>query len=227
MKCQNYSMPETGVKADAVLSAGVRAWREVIFWGLLLPAVSALGSAVPGWQAAGLLAAGGFLFLAVSSLGRLKAAGLNFIMWERISLPIVARCILCGFFAGTGAVLISHVAQQPIIISPFWSKAVLIVLVGPALEEIVFRGYLLTLLLYVTDLAKLPLGGLVSVIASAVVFAAAHVGNPSVTWLQLSCIAATGCLYGWLRMGVGSTAAPLLTHSTFNLVLCLSSWVGV
>lgn len=159
MKCQNYSMHETGAKADALLSAGVGTWREVLFWVLLLPAVSALGSPAPGWQAAGLLEAGGFLLVAVSSLGRLKAAGLNFIMWERISLPIVARCILAAFLRVRGPSF-SRTFPGSLRIWRFWSKAVLIVLVGPAIEEIVFRGYLLTLLLYMTGRAKLPLGGL-------------------------------------------------------------------
>ncbi len=61
-------MHETGAKADALVSAGVMTWREVLFWVLLLSAVSALGSSASGWQAAGLLGAGGFLLVAVLSL---------------------------------------------------------------------------------------------------------------------------------------------------------------
>ena len=94
------------------------------------------------------------------------------------------------------------------------------------IEEIVFRGYLLTLLLNMARRAPLKLGHLVAVMTAALIFAAAHAGNPGVTWLQLGCITATGCLYGWLRPQTGSTAAALVTHSAYNLVLCLSSWCG-
>ena len=49
--------------------------------------------------------------------------------------------------------------------------------------------------------------------------------NAGIMWLQLSWIVAMGCLYGTLRLNYRSTAAAVLTHSTYNLVLCLSSWL--
>jgi membrane protease YdiL (CAAX protease family) len=123
-------------------------------------------------------------------------------------------------------VIVSKFSHQPIGLTLDWNKAMLIVLLGPFLEEIIFRGYVLTLLLYVTKRATLPFARLAAVIAAAVIFAAAHVGNAGMTWLQLGCIAATGCLYGALRTKYRSTAAAVLTHSTYNLALCLSSWLG-
>ena len=88
----------------------------------------------------------------------------------------------------------SKVSHQPIGLTLDWNRAVLIVLLGPVLEEIVCRGYLLTLLLYLAKRAALPFARLAAVIAAAVIFAAAHVANAGITWLQLSCIAAMGCL---------------------------------
>jgi membrane protease YdiL (CAAX protease family) len=102
----------------------------------------------------------------------------------------------------------------------------MIVLIGPAIEEIVFRGYLLTLLLHLPRHAPPGNGKLAVVLTAALIFAAAHAGNPGVTRLQLICITATGSLYGWLRLKTGSIAAGLVTHSTYNLVLCLNSWLG-
>jgi membrane protease YdiL (CAAX protease family) len=84
--------------------------------------------------------------------------------------------------------------------------AALIVLLGPVLEELVCRGYLLTLLLYVAKRTALPSARAPAVIAAAVIFAAAHIWNAGITWLQLSSIASMGCLYGALRLNYRSTA---------------------
>src|SRR5215831_13952674 len=215
-----------GEKAVARRSEVLGCWREVLFWMLLLPAFSALASTAPRRQVAGLLEVSGFLLVSISSLGRLRNLGLEFVAWNRISWRTTARCVLWGISTAAGAVLLSKFSHQPIGLRPDWHKAVLIVLLGPVLEEIVCRGYLLTFLLYLAKRTALPFGRLAAVIAAAVIFAAAHVGNGEITWLQLSCIAATGCLYDALRIGYESTAAAVITHSTYNLVLCLSSWLG-
>jgi len=195
---------------------------------LLLPAFSALASsAAPRRQVAGLLEVCGFLLVSGSSLGRLRNLGLEFVAWERISWRAMAGCALWGISTAAGAVLLSKMSHHPIALRPEWNKAVLIVLLGPVLEEIVCRGYLLTFLLYLTKRTALPFARMPAVITAAVIFAAAHVGNAGITWLQLSCIAAMGCLYGVLRLNYRSTAAAVLAHSTYNLALCLSSWLGM
>lgn len=223
---KQYFMLALRAKAIDLQREIFAAWREVLFWMLLLPAVAALDSSGPRRQAAGILEACGFLLVAYSSLGKLKKVGLNFVAWERITSLSVVRCLSWGLAAGAGAVLLSKLSHEPILVSPFWNKAVLIVLVGPAIEEIVFRGYLLTLLLHVLRAAPLKLGHLVAVLTAALIFAAAHGGNPGMTWLQLGCVTAMGCVYGWLRLRTGSTAAAFVAHSTYNLMLCLSSWLG-
>ena len=153
---KQYFMLALWAKATDLQREIFAAWREVLFWMLLLPAVAALDSSGPRRQAAGILEACGFLLVAYSSLGKLKKVGLNFVAWERITSGGVVRCLSWGLAAGAGAVLLSKLSHEPILVSPFWSKAVLIVLVGPAIEEIVFRGYLLSLLLCVTGRARLP-----------------------------------------------------------------------
>jgi membrane protease YdiL (CAAX protease family) len=189
---------------------------------LLLPAFSALASTVPKRQAVGLLEVCGFLLVSIFSLGRLRNLGLEFVAWERISFRAAARCVLWGISTATGAVLLSKLSHQPIGLRLDWNKAVLIVLLGPVLEEIVCRGYLLTLLLYFAKRTAWPFAHLAAVTAAALIFAAAHIGNAGITWLQLCCIATTGCLYGTLRLNYRSTAAAVLAHSTYNFTLCLS-----
>src|SRR6516225_8540755 len=216
-----------GEKAVARRSGVLGCWREVLFWMLFLPAFSALASsAAPRLQVAGLLEVCGFLLVLISSLGRLRNLGLAFVAWDRITWRTTVRCVLWGISTAAGAVLLSKFSHQPIALRPDWNKAVLIVLLGPVLEEIICRGYLLTLLMYLAKPTGWPFARMPAVITAAVIFAAAHVGNAGITWLQLSCIGAMGCLYGSLRIKYGSTAPAVLAHSTYNLALCLSSWLG-
>ena len=143
---------------------------------LLLPALAALASSAPRRQAAGLLELSGFLLVSISSLGKLRNLGLEFVAWERISWRAAVHCVLWGISTAAGALLVSKVSHQPIGLTLDWNRAVLIVLLGPVLEEIVCRGYLLTLLLYLAKRAALPFARLAAVIA-----AAAHVGNAGIT----------------------------------------------
>jgi hypothetical protein len=73
----------------------------------------------------------GFLLVAISSLGRLRNVGLEFVAWERISLRTAVRCVLWGISTGAGAVMVSKFSHQPIGLKLDWNKAVLIVLLGP------------------------------------------------------------------------------------------------
>ena len=220
-------MPAICVKAVGRRTWVLACWREVLFWMLLLPAFSALASTAPKRQAAGLLELSGFLLVSISSLGKLRNLGLEFVAWERISWRAAVRCVLWGISTAASAVLVSKFSHQPIELTLDWHKAALIILLGPVLEEIVCRGYVLTLLLHLAKRTAWPFPRLAAVVAAAVIFAAVHAGNAGITWLQLSCIAAMGCLYGTLRLNYRSTVAAVLTHSTYNLALCLSSWLGM
>lgn len=218
-------MPAISEKAAGRRSGVLACWREALFWLLLLPAFSAVASTAPRRQAAGLLEVSGFLLVAISSLGRLRNLGFEFVAWEQVSWRAAVRCVFWGISTAAAAVLVSKLSHQPIGLTLDWNKLVLIVLLGPVLEEIVCRGYMLSLLLYLGKRTAWPFSRLAAVIAAAVIFAAAHVTNAGITWLQLSCIAAMGCLYGALRLNYRSTAAAVLTHATYNLALCLTSWL--
>jgi membrane protease YdiL (CAAX protease family) len=121
---------------------------------------------------------------------------------------------------------VSKFSRQPIGLTLHWNQAALIILLGPILEEIVCRGYVLTFLLHLAKRTAWPFARLAAVMAAAVIFAAAHVANAGITCLQLGCIAAIRCLYGALRLNYRSAAAAVLTHSTYNLALCLSTRLG-
>jgi membrane protease YdiL (CAAX protease family) len=80
-------------------------------------------------------------------------------------------------------------------LSKDWRLIVLQVTLGPVLEEVVFRGYIFTLLTW--SFRRLADDGgrnRLIVVAAAVVFALAHMSQPGIIWVQLACITATGTL---------------------------------
>lgn len=204
----------------------VACWRELLFWLLLLPAFAALGSANPRSEFVGLIETCGFLVLAVSSTGRLKALGLEFIAWERITRKVIVVCAGCGFIAGGAVIAVAKLSRQPLGVERGWNNAVLAIVLGPILEEVIFRGYLMALVRCLARGLAHQLSSATSVLSVAAVFAVAHLGTPGITTLQLVCIASTGSLYGWIRLRFESTAVAAVTHAVYNLALYLSCWSG-
>ena len=202
-------------------------WRELLFWLLLLPAMAALGSASPRRETAGLIEAGSFLLIAVCSLGKLRTLGLEFVRWNSVSRSAVAVCALAGLLAGGAIVVVATLSNQRIGVENGWNMAVLAIAIGPISEEVLFRGYLLTVALWLTRQLAKPRSAAVSVIGIAVLFALSHLATPGITVLQLCCVAMNGCLYGWIRVRYCSTAAAALTHGAYNFVLFVSHWCGL
>lgn len=89
----------------------------------------------------------------------------------------------------------------------------LALLLGPILEESLFRGCLLPLIAQTT-------GNAVAVVFSALLFALLHQPAGLAHWVSLT---ATGLAYGWIRVVSRTTTAATLMHATYNLALCLSS----
>jgi membrane protease YdiL (CAAX protease family) len=204
-------------------------WRELLFWMLLLPAFGALGSIRPRRQVAGLVESCAFLMVAISSTGKLKSLGLEFANWNRICRRAAATCIGAGLLAGVSIVAVANLSQQPLGTESGWNKAMLAITLGPVLEEVIFRGYLLTAALMLTRHLSLSGSGSAacSIVATALVFSIAHLTTAGTTAIQLCCIVLTGCLYGSLRFRHGSTAAAALAHAAYNLSLYLSYWCGI
>jgi membrane protease YdiL (CAAX protease family) len=108
-----------------------------------------------------------------------------------------------------------------------WNGVVLAVILGPVVEEVVFRGYLMAAGLQLERRLFRKAGGWASVVSVALVFMFAHGARTGTTGIQLICIMMTGALYGFIRLRLQSTLAPVLAHGSYNLVLFLSSWVGI
>jgi membrane protease YdiL (CAAX protease family) len=195
-----------------------RYWRELLFWMLLLPALGALGSIRPRRQIAGLIEACAFLVVAASSAGKLKSLGLEFVAWNRVDRRSAMSSLAMGLFAGCCIVAVAGLSHQPLGTESGWNKIVLAVTLGPVLEEVIFRGYLLTFP------SRSPAS---SIVAVAVVFSVAHLTTPGTNSIQLGCIVLTGCLYGYIRFRYRSTTAAALAHGAYNLALYISYWCGV
>jgi membrane protease YdiL (CAAX protease family) len=91
------------------------------------------------------------------------------------------------------------------------TRELLILGLGPILEESLFRGCLLPILGQSTR--TIP-----AVIITAVIFAIFHGPTNLAHWLTFT---TTGIAYGWLRLASRSTTAPALMHAAYNLTLCL------
>lgn len=116
---------------------------------------------------------------------------------ERIRRSAIFKCAAIGVTAGVAILGIARWSGQPIGTERGWNNAVLAIVVGPVLEEIIFRGYLLTLALWQTRRVARRLSSTASV---AVIFAAAHLGKTGITVLQFACILLTGWVYAWIRV---------------------------
>lgn len=81
---------------------------------------------------------------------------------------------------------------------------------GPLCEELVFRGFLLPLLVR-------SLGGPLGVLVAALPFALLHGPQYGWSWHHLVFIVIAGTAFGWVRYQSGSTAASTIMHATYNM----------
>ena len=121
-------------------------YREVLFWLLLLGSWQFLAS--PG-NKNGIVGATGtaaFLGFAWNSLDHLTNLGLDYVRWRATTGTNWLYAIVGGFLAGATVFAIGSASRQGMGLSNDWRLIVLQVTLGPVLEEVVFRGYLFTLL---------------------------------------------------------------------------------
>ena len=121
---------------------------------------------------------------------------------------IVVAFILGPSFAA-GVALYLRLRNQSTSPIPVVELLALGVVLGPILEESLFRGCLLPVLAQST-------GNVLAVIITAVLFALFHGPTNPAHWVLFT---ATGVAYGWIRVASRSTTAPALMHAAYNLSL--------
>jgi membrane protease YdiL (CAAX protease family) len=101
-----------------------------------------------------------------------------------------------------------------------WRVFLLQVALGPVLEEVLFRGYLMTLLLWVLRVRKSQSRvATAAVLISAVAFGTIHLLRPGTTWKEAAVISGVGAIYGSIRMASGSSATAAIAHALYNVTL--------
>ncbi len=116
--------------------------------------------------------------------------------------------------------LIAFLIRTPVLNPPFEQMlnnrptivffALFVVVLGPLSEELVFRGFLLPLLIR-------PLGLAGGIVATGLIFGALHAYEYEWSWRHSLLISLAGMAFGWARYASGSTAASTFMHATFNL----------
>jgi uncharacterized protein len=92
---------------------------------------------------------------------------------------------------------------------------VFVVVLGPIFEELVFRGFLLPLLVR-------TFGRIAGILLTALPFALLHGAQNEWAWQQITMIGIAGAAFGYAKFRTGSTAASTLLHSGFNLMGALA-----
>jgi membrane protease YdiL (CAAX protease family) len=123
----------------------------------------------------------------------------------------IATAVLLGPAFATGIALYLRLRNQITPPIPIAELLVLGFILGPLLEESLFRGCVLPILAQTT-------GTIPAVIITAVMFAFLHGPTNLVHWVTVS---GTGIAYGWMRVASRSTTAPAVMHAAYNLTLGL------
>jgi membrane protease YdiL (CAAX protease family) len=97
--------------------------------------------------------------------------------------------------------------------------AIFAVSVGPALEEIFFRGLL-------QPVAVRSAGAVAGVLIAAVPFALLHGPQYGWSWRHVLLITVAGSGFGWWRLRTQSTGASTLMHAGYNCVLVVGYLLG-
>jgi membrane protease YdiL (CAAX protease family) len=136
--------------------------------------------------------------------------------WKRLGwiwpgrVHLVAA-LVAGTGLGIGIDIIAHATTPTTHVINFWNLILLDALLGPIIEESLFRGCLLPVVARRT-------GPTIGIATTAVLFATLH---PISTFVQWLCFVTTGTAFGWIRVKSGSTAASTLMHAVYNVTLFL------
>jgi membrane protease YdiL (CAAX protease family) len=85
----------------------------------------------------------------------------------------------------------------------------IVVILGPMVEELVFRGFL-------QPLFSKTLGSVAGILISAVLFGLMHGPQIKWTWQVVLAITVAGAAFGYVRERTGSTLASIAAHVGFN-----------
>jgi membrane protease YdiL (CAAX protease family) len=132
-------------------------------------------------------------------------------IWPRPVYVVVA--LIEGMFLAAGVAFYPHSRDRSTPHIALMELLLLVILLGPILEESLFRGFLLPLLAQTA-------GTVVAVILTGFLFALFHQPADLAHWVSF---VVTGIAYGWIRVASRSTTAAAVMHATYNLAVFLSA----
>ena len=130
-------------------------------------------------------------------------------IWPSTAYIVVA--LLGGFLLAAGVALYLRLRNQSTPPMPLVELLILGFVLGPILEESLFRGCLLPILAQTT-------GNGMAVILTAILFALFHHPPNLAHWVSF---VATGIAYGWVRVVSRSTAPAAVMHAAYKFALFL------
>lgn len=130
--------------------------------------------------------------------------------WVLPSARHLFLSLLAGMLLATGVVLCTQGESRTVPLVLSMQRIITISLLGPVLEETLFRGYLLPLI-------ARAIGNPMAIIVSAGLFALFH--GPADIAHGVSYMI-SGIAYGWIRVASETTTAAAVAHAVYNLVLC-------
>ncbi len=133
---------------------------------------------------------------------------LGWIWPARIHLVVA---LVGGIGLGIGVDIIAHATTPTTHVIHLWNLILLDGLLGPVMEESLFRGCLLPVVARTS-------GPTIGIAATAALFATFH---PITTFAQWLCFLTTGTAFGWIRVKSGSTTVSAVMHSIYNATLFL------
>jgi uncharacterized protein len=159
-----------------------------------------------------------------SAVGALLGAGLYFILRLRYRQPVIkplgwvvpqmryiVTTLMLGSSFAAGIALYLRLRNQVTPPIPISELLILGLVLGPILEESLFRGCLMPLLAQ-------SMGTIPAIIITAGIFAIFH--GPTNLGHCLT-FTATGIAYGWVRTASHSTTASAVMHAAYNLTFGL------
>jgi membrane protease YdiL (CAAX protease family) len=172
-----------------------------------------------------LLAQSVWYFLAFGSLGALFRIRYHRPFWRSLGWRPIAfsgavGALLAGPLLALSVGLLGSALRTPEINLPFEQMlgsrgtivllGTLVVILGPASEELAFRGLLMPLLIR-------SIGATAGVVVTGIIFGVVHGPEYQWSWQYMLLISLVGCAFGWAKYKTQSTMTSAFMHATFNL----------
>ncbi len=160
-------------------------------------------------------------FAFIRALFRLKY---NRPFWQSLGWKFPFKGMLSALFAGPllalGLGVVGFLLRAPLISLPFDQMLkgrpttmlffVFAVIVGPVCEELVFRGFVMPLVIRTA-------GPALGIVLTGIVFGCLHAPEYSYSWQHILIVTLAGIAFGYVRYQSESTAASAFLHAAFNL----------